>query len=622
MFRSFFSFCRYFVFWLIVFFCTRLTFELYFYNKLTTASVKEILLTFIHGLWLDYSAAAYICITPLLVFIVNWFIPKGHIPAIWLKIYTWFCVLVISFLTIIDLNIFREWGTKVNYRVFNTLYNAPSEAVASTGSSPIGLSITIGVTLLVVGVVLSLYVVDFKFKKPYESVSFKIPFSLLLCFITLIIIRGGLRGAPINEQRAYFSNKQILNQAVLNTEWNLMNNVVENMRRPYNAYEFMPADKAFTLVNDLYAVKKDTTVKILKTDRPNIVIIQLESYTADIIESLGGDKGVSPHFEEFIKDGLLFNNIYAAGDRTDKGVVAILSGFPSQATRTIITDDAKQKKLPAISSTLKKAGYTTSYFYGGASDYMNFKSYILHHNFDDLSDESSFSKDELLSKWGAYDEVTLRKSVDYLDKQKHPFFCYIQTLSNHEPFELLGKPKFPGKDMGNMFRSTAYYTDSCLNAYFEQAKKQPWYKNTLFVLVADHGHRLPRNTSEAYDPRKYHIPLLFFGDVIKDEYKGKKISALGGQTDIAATILGQLNLPSEDFKWSKNLLNPYSKQFAFFDWDNGLGFIQPEQAVSYDNEGDKIIYTGNNTAPNAVTENTLRQGQAYLQKVFTQYLNY
>lgn len=622
MLRSFFSFCRYFVFWLIVFFLTRLTFELYFINKLKNATFKEILLTYAHGLWLDYSAAAYICIIPLLVFIVNWFIPKGHIPPIWLKIYTWFCVLLIAFLTIIDLNIFREWGTKVNYRVFDTLYEAPSEAVASTGSSPIGLSITIGVTLLVLGVVISLFVVDFKFRKPQGTVSFKIPFSLFLCFVTIIIIRGGLFGSPINEQRAYFSNKQILNQSVLNTEWNLMNNVVDNLRAPHNTYEFMPNEKADTIVNDLYKIKKDTTVKILTTDRPNVVIIQLESFTADIIESLGGDKGVAPHFEEFIKDGVLFNNIYATGDRTDKGVIAILSGFPSQATRTIITEDEKQKKLPAISSSLKKAGYTTSYFYGGDSGYMNFKSYIEHHNFDDLTDEESFSKDELKSKWGAYDEVTLRKSVDYLDKQKHPFFCYIQTLSNHEPFELLGKPKFPGKDNGMMFRSTAYYTDSCLNAYFEQAKKQPWYKNTVFILVADHGHRLPRNTSEAYDPRKYHIPLLFFGEAIKPEFRGKQINVLGGQTDIAATILAQLNLPHQDFKWSKNLMNPYSKQFAFFDWDNGLGFMQPAQSISYDNEGNKVIYTRKTNVRESLTDETLTKGQAYLQKVFTTYLNY
>lgn len=622
MLRSLFSFVRYFVFWLVIFFYSRLTFELYFNLKLKDSTVLEILQTFSHGLWLDYSASAYICAVPLMVFIVGWYFPNSKIPSGWLKGYTWSLVLAIAFLTIIDLNIFREWGTKVNYRVFNTLYVAPAEAVASTGSSPIGLSIFIGVSLLVSGILTSLYMVDFDFIKPIERKRFKVPVSLLLCFITLIIIRGGLRGAPINEKKAYFSNKQILNQAVLNTEWNLMNNVVENLRSPYNPYEFMPADSAYTLVNELFAVKKDTTISLLKTTRPNIVIIQLESYTADIIESLEGDKGVAPHFEEFIKNGVLFNNIYAAGDRTDKGIVAIISGFPAQATRTIITEDTKQRKLPAISETLKKKGYHTSYFYGGESDYMNFRSYIEQHSFDDLTDEASFDKSEVKSKWGAYDEVTLAKNINYLDKQQYPFFCYIQTLSNHEPFELQGKPHFPGKDNGNMFRSTAYYTDSCLNAYLLRAKQTEWYKNTLFILVADHGHRLPHNTSEAYNPTKYHIPLLFFGDVIKDEYRGKKMDMLGNQTDIAATLLAQLKISHKDFEWSKNLMNPYTKHFAFFDWDNGLGFMEPSQSVSYDNEGAKVIYTGKTNVHGPVTNQTLLKGQAYLQKLFTQYLAY
>lgn len=622
MLRSFLSFCRYFIFWLIVFFLTRLTFELYFHQKLSNASFKEILLTFAHGLWLDYSAAAYICTIPLLTFVISWFIPNSRIPSIWLKVYTWFCVFIISFLTIIDLNIFREWGTKVNYRVFNTLYVSPSEAVASTGSSPIGLSITIGVTLFALGIIISLFVVDFKFRKPQLSPTVKVPLALLFCLINFIFIRGGLFGAPINEQKAYFSDKQILNQSVLNTEWNLFHNVVQNMRHGYNPYEFMPFGEARKIVNDTYAVKKDTTVSILKTKRPNVVIVQLESYTADIIESLGGDSGVAPHFEEWIKQGVLFDNIYAAGDRTDKGVVAILSGFPSQAVRTIITEDAKQKKLPAISDDLKKQGYSTSYCYGGDIDYMNFRSYVKDHKIDKIIEESNFAKAEIQSKWGAYDDVMFNKNIGIINKQKQPFFAYVQTLSNHEPFELRGKPQFPGKDNGNMFRSTAFYTDSSLNAYLEAAKKTDWYKNTLFILVADHGHRLPRNTSEAYDPRKYHIPLLFFGDVIKDEFKGKRINLLGNQTDIAATLLAQMGLPHQDFQWSKNLLNPYSKPFAFFDWDNGLGFMQPEQSISYDNEGDRIIYMKYPHAPKQINNETLRKGQAFLETIYTEYLNY
>jgi phosphoglycerol transferase MdoB-like AlkP superfamily enzyme len=308
-----------------------------------------------------------------------------------------------------------------------------------------------------------------------------------------------------------------------------------------------------------------------------VVIIQLESFTADVIQSLGGEKGDAPNFEDFINNGVLFDSIYAASDRTDKGIVAILSAFPSQASRTMVIDNSKQEHLPAISNSLINYGYHTSYFYGGDANFMNFKAYLLSHNIDGMIDKFSFDEKEMNSKWGAHDDIVLKRNLKYLGQQKEPFFSYIQTLSNHEPFEVPTKPHFPGEDLPNKFRSTAYYTDASLKAYFDDARKQPWYKNTLFILVADHGHRLPLNHSEPYEPRKYRIPLLFFGDAIKPEYRGTHITKLGNQVDIATTLLTQMGLPHKEFKWSKNLLNPYSKEFAFFDWDNGMGFMTPGQ---------------------------------------------
>jgi phosphoglycerol transferase MdoB-like AlkP superfamily enzyme len=318
----------------------------------------------------------------------------------------------------------------------------------------------------------------------------------------------------------------------------------------------------------------------------------------------------------------LFDSVYAAGDRTDKGMVAILSGFPSQAIRTIITNNTKQEKLPAIPEVLQPAGYANSYFYGGEVEYMNFKSYMLTHKIAHITGMDNFDRDKIDSKWGVNDGTLLDTHIEYLNTEKQPFFSLVETLTNHEPFDMPAKPHFPGDSVTNKFRSTAYYTDSCLNAYFEHAKKQPWYKNTLFILVADHGHRLPRNTSESFQPAKYHIPLLFFGDAIKEQYRGKKISKLGNQTDIAATLLAQLNLPYDQFKWSKDLLNPDSKPFAFFDWDNGMGFMLDGQVISFDNLGKQVVYTKNPKCDKALNEKTLLYGKAYLQQVFTEYMRY
>lgn len=623
MLRSLFSFIRFYLFWLLFFAITRLTFELYYFNKLKSASFGEIIETYLYGIRMDASATAYIAIIPLIIFIINWFSkPASHIKSFWLKAYTCFCIFFISLIAIVDLGIFLEWGAKVNFRAFDTLFNAPSESFSSTASSPILLNVSIGVVLVALGVVFSNRILDYSFKKPTETHVAKILWSMAFLLTNFIILRGTFMPTPINQSYVYFSDNQILDLSAQNTEWNLANNIFENFRKPYNPYLFMEPWQAKRIVDSTFEVKKDTTVKILTTDKPNVVIIQLESFTADLIQSLGGEKGDAPNFEKFVKDGLLFTRIYSAGDRTDKGIIAILSGFPSQAIRTIIVDTTKQRRLTSLLTSFNDAGYNTSYFYGGGSEYMNFSTYMQDHHIGHIVDKDSIPKKDIGSTWGAHDNILLTIQVNWLNTEKQPFFSLLETLTNHEPFVMPGNPHFPGKDVANKFRSTAYFTDSCLNAYFEYAKKQDWYKNTLFILVADHGHRLPLSTAMAYNPAKYHIPLLFYGDVIKPEYRGQKINKLGNQTDIACTILSQLNRPHAQFKWSKNLLNPYSKEFAFFDWDNGFGFMTPQQQVSYDNSGQRMIYRGNKTAPNSLTHKTLRTGKAFMQQIFTEYLDY
>jgi len=623
MLKNLFALARFYIFWLIFFAITRISFEVYFRNKLSTASAKEILESFLYAIRLDCSTIAYIAAIPLLVSIFEWFVPAVRVKTIWYKAYIWVCLLLICFLTILDYNIFQEWGTKVNYRVFDSIIHQFSESMASSGSAPVALCITIGVVLLTLGILLSNRIIDYNYKGPKLSTPLKITSSALLILINFFIMRGGTQDTPINQSMAYFSNKQILNQSALNTEWNLFDNIYQNLRAARNPYIYMEPKVADSLSKSLYAVSSDSTVHILKSQKPNIVIIQLESFTADLIQSLGGEKGDCPNFENFIKQGVLFDSVYAAGDRTDKGIVAILSGFPSQAIRTIVTNNTKQEKLPSLSGELQRKGYATSFFYGGEVEYMNFKSYIYTHKIEHVTAMDNFDRSQIDSKWGVNDGTLFNTHIQYLNKEQKPFFSLIVTLTNHEPFDMPAKPHFPGDSVTNRFRSTAYYTDSCLNAYFEHAKKQPWYNNTLFILVADHGHRLPRNTSESYQPAKYHIPLLFFGGAIKDEYRGKRISKLGCQTDIAATVLAQLNMPyQQQFRWSKDLLNPTSRSFAFFDWDNGFGFMMPEQSVSFDNLGREVIYTKHTNANKAVTEKALLYGKAYLQQVFTDYMAY
>src|SRR5690606_32634900 len=144
----------------------------------------------------------------------------------------------------------------------------------------------------------------------------------------------------------------------------------------------------------------------------------------------------------------------ASAGRTDKGVVATLSAFPSQAIQSVMKLNDKQEKLPAIAQELRAAGYQTSFYYGGESGCFNMKSYIMSHGYDKLVDQHAFLKKDMNSKWGAYDDKVFSKNVSDLSREKQPFFSTILTLTNHEPFELPVEAHFKGDDIDNKLRST------------------------------------------------------------------------------------------------------------------------------------------------------------------------
>lgn len=529
-------------------------------------------------------------------------------------------LVIFVFIAGFNWNLYREWGTKINYRAVDMAFNSTKEAMASSASQPILLSACVVLTLFLTGLFLSRWLIDYRVADREKPVLNKIAGSFVAIALLVLVARGGWQLTPVNQSMAYFSNVTILNHAAVNTEWNLLQDIINNKFATKNPYTYFSATESEKIVSELYPKSSAETVPILTTTQPNVVLIIVESFTAALIEDLGGEKGVAPNMASLSKEGLLFTNIYASGGRTDKGVIATLSAFPSQAIRTIMKQNDKQEKLPAIAQEMQANGYSTSFYYGGESEFFNMKSYILSHAYTRLIDEHSFDKKDMNSKWGTYDHLVFRKNALDMDVEKEPFFSTILTLTNHEPFEIPGTPRFPGKDVDNKYRSTFFYTDSTIGAYIKEAKTKDWYKNTLFVVIADHSHRLPGTISE-YEAKRYHIPLLFFGEVIKPEFRGKTSDKTGSQTDLAATLLSQLKIDPSRYTWSKDLLNPQTKGFAFFNWDNGFGFAANGQVVSFDNVGKSIILR-KNEEDRSQDEALTRYGKAVMQVVFQEYLEY
>jgi len=619
MLKSLIFFIRFYVFWLIFFFTDRALFLVLYYQKLGSVSIQEILATFYNAIPIDLSMAGYITIAPLLIYLFWLFKGRLTVEMKWLTIYNTILIVLFSLISVINFNIYREWGTKLNAKAIGFAFSSPNESLASGASSPLVLTFFILGMLIVTSLLLQKLLLSRKLTFIQFPLWAKTTVCILLLGINFLLIRGGWGVTTMNQSSAYFSDRIILNHAAVNTEWNLFASVIASLSAHKNKYLYYSKQQADESVRDLYHAEKDTTLNILTTTRPNVVLFIMESFTADLTKVLGNMDDVTPHFDSLTHQGILFSRIYSTGNRTDKGIIGTLAGFPSLAAGNLVKYTSKMHKLPAISQELNKNGYSTAFYYGGESEFDNYKAFILTHGYQKLVDKNKFEDSELTSKWGAYDGVVFNRQLRDLKTVKQPFFTTTMTLTNHEPFEVPGNYKFGSTDNANRFKSTAFYTDSCINDYLSKAKKEAWYKNTLFIFIADHGHILPKETNEVYMPQRYHIPLLLYGEVIKPEFRGKTFGRIGSQIDLASTLLTQLGMNASQFTWSKNLLNPYTKPFAFFSWDNGLGFINPKQSVTFDNTGKRVLYNDLKHKEEQ-TQETLKQGKTYLQKVYQQFI--
>ena len=268
-----------------------------------------------------------------------------------------------------------------------------------------------------------------------------------------------------------------------------------------------------------------------------------------------------------------------------------------------------------LSTQFSKAGYHTAFYYGGELEFANIKAYLLGGSFSNFISINDFEKKDQNSKWGAHDGVVMQKIFSDLNKQPQPFFYTWLTLSSHEPFETPGLVLIKGNDDANKFRNTAAYTDKCLGNYFREASKSKWFSTTLFILVADHGHRLPQE-NDLNLPKAKHIPLLFAGEVIKDSLRGSVISRIGNQHDIAATLLHQLQLNSTRYEWSKDLLCKSTKDFAYYSNENVLGWVTSNDTTAYS------FIEKRNSASSKSSPSSESNAQAYLQKLYREFLKY
>lgn len=576
----------------------------YYYTLYNKVSWTDWFSVIGHGLPLDLSLAGYLTILPGLLLIASaW--TDSRILQLIRRIYFTIISILLSCIFISDLGLYGYWGFRLDTTPLFYFFSSPKDALAS-----VSLWVVTG-GILAMAVYAALLYFVFSWILVNEKHPLKIPYRrlsvsgvlLLATGLLFIPIRGGFSVSTMNLGRVFFSADQRLNHAAINPAFSLLDSFSRQADFD-KQYRFMPAEEADTLFSGLTDKPvTDSIPRLFNTERPNIIMIILESFSSHLMETLGGEPGIAVNMDEFAKEGILFTHFYANSFRTDRGLVSIISGYPAQPTTSIMKYTRKTQSLPSIPASLKKAGYDLQYYYGGDADFTNMRSYLVSTGIEKIVSQNDFPVSERLSKWGVHDHILFHRILTDLktEPQQEPFFKILQTSSSHEPFEV------PYSKLSNAKLNAFAYTDSCAGDFVRQLKETPLWKNSVVIFVPDHLGVYPESIDHL-SPERYTIPLILTGGAVKEP---QRITTYGSQIDIAATLLAQLGLPHDDFTFSKNILNPSSPHFAFFTFPNIFGMVTADNEVVFNCESNTVAMDeGTHQGEN------LDKGKAYLQKLY------
>lgn len=597
------------VFWLLLFILARLFFILTHYRESSAFNLPVLLASFFHGIKLDLSATGYILIIPFLVSLASIWVSGGW-ARIFIRCYTLAIIFISVLIIVSDTVLYTFWGFRMDYTPFLYL-KTPGEALASIPTGEIAGYCAIIIVMTLIFFMFYRRFVDVLFSTP-GMVRYRFYVSVLMLILTgalIIPIRGGVGVAPINAGSVYFSQNMYINHASINVVWNVGSSYF-NRKPAHNPYKFGDLRTNQEIVDSL-TQKHDVPVKVLNNIRPNVLMIIMESFGNSLVGPLGGDSLTTPHLNELIKEGILFSNFYASGNRTDKALPAILDGYPAQPATSIIKDPKKSQTLPGIIHILDSLNYKSSFWYGGDINFANFNSFVIASGFKQIITEDAFDPSDYNSKWGVHDHILFESLKDSMAFIKEPFVRVVLTLSSHEPFEVPMTPVFEGTDNLTKFKNSVYYADRSIGNFIDWARGTSWWKNTLVILVADHCRR---NSLEelVYSQEIYKIPMVWIGGAL--DVKGLVIPKYGTQVDIPVTLLDQMDLEN-DFPFGKDLLAKHSPSFAFYTFNEGFAFITDSSTLIYDHKlGRPVVKSGKGP------DRAELLGKAYLQALYDDYM--
>ena len=611
-------FIKLFIFWLFYFFINRLFFIANYFDEFSQIPTDDLLQIVPKSIGLDISFVAYLSAVMTLFLFFNTHIVSTKFNSFISKLIYWInaCFIVVSALIIGgEISLYEEWRTKLNFSALSHFAN-PSE-VFSTATYVNYFTMVLAILISVVFVkIYEVFVhqtfvsVKYSIKQFFINI-IKLP---LVLGVLLLILRGGWQEIPINLSDAYFSKNIIVNDVAVNPNWNLIQNLLKNKSNfKGNPYEKHSEEEVEKYLMELQQIN-DSTTYVLNTKTPNIIFILLESWSADNVESLGGLKGITPNFKKLEKEGFLFTEFYSNGWTSDQGMSSIFSSFPVFPYVSIINQTDKARKLPSLNKSLKD--YHSSYFFGGQLTYGNIKGYLLSQGFDVVKDENDYQ--HLPSgALGVHDEFMFTQFKEELKQLPQPFMSTLFTISSHSPFDFPAEHKLSFNHKDDKYVNSVAYTDKCLGDFMESVKQEDWYANTLFVIVADHSHSSPIKRRVAQKER-YKIPMLWMGEVLNEECKGKQHKKMGSHLDITTSVLAQLNINNKVYNFGNDLFNTTAKSVVPYAFHKGYGLIRPEANYAFSESYNKVFES---RAVDSIQKAKIKkETELYFQAAFKQYM--
>ncbi len=571
-----------------------------------------------HGVSLDCTVAGYFTTVPLLITLLSvWFpMPQRTIRVI-LTCYFSLVSICVAAAFAGNLALYKYWGFPLDGSIFIYLSD-PREAAASAAWSEV--AIAIATFALAAATLISSYVwLTRRFYDGYDphvTTARRISATLLTLLATgvdLVSVRGGVTVATANVSSAYFSNDMVLNHAAVNPTFSVIASTIDLSNNDYtDAYPFFEEEERERIFSEIRGNRADApdttdtrpdTLRLLNTQRPNVVLVLLESFGRGITDAAPAGQPVTPQLNRLKNEGVWFENFYANSFRTDRGEVSILSGFPAQTSMSIMKLPRQSASLPSIARSLTASGYHSLFVYGGDLNFTNQASYMYATGWKELLWQKDMTLDAPTSKWGYADDVVGRLFGDRvinLDAQSKPFLAGWLTLSSHEPFDV------PTSTFDDPLLNAMHFTDMQVGMLIDRLKASPAWKDLLVILVADHGYPYPDGVAYS-SPERHHIPMLWLGGALR---KPLSVDTYGSQIDLCATLLGQMGLPHAEYDFSKDMFGP-GPHFGYYTFSDGFGVVDSSGVTIHDNTSGRILSPLHQLTPQHIS-----WGKALLQTTY------